>query len=262
MSNSIVSDFHEIINSRSILKALIVKNLVGRYRNSLLGIGWHFIMPIVSLFVYYIVFSQIRISPIPNFWIYLASGLFPFTFMLNNLVNGANCIVDNANMLKKIYFPREIIVISQVLSSLVVTLIGFAAIICATVASGYVLTIYALLIPAVFVIMIIFVTGCVFIFSSLTVYVRDVQHLLNTISMAFFFLTPMYFTLEDVSGFSELIVWLNPFTYFVELFHHTVYYGTMPSTLLVTSSLFISLITFLIGIGLFRKLKRGFAERL
>lgn len=256
------NEIKEIVDSRNVLKSLVKKNLVGRYRNSALGFGWHFVMPAIMLVVYYIVFSQIRSTPIDDFWVYLASGLFPFNYMINNLTNGSGCVVNNANMVKKMYFPRGILVLSQAISTMIIMLIGYSIVIIAIILSGYGISTSILLLPLIILLMFGFVLGYVLLLSAITVYHRDVQHFLSSISMMFFFLTPMYFVSDSISGLFKTIVMANPFTYYVEFFHTIVYYQTIPeinSILIVTCITTISLIC---GAIVFHKLKMNFAERL
>ena len=111
--NDFKNEIKEIYDSRNIIRSLVGKNLFGYYKNSALGFVWHFVMPTVMMIVYYVVFTEIRTVPIPNFWIFMASALFPFTFMLSNLSGGAGSVVANAAMIKKMYFPKEILVFSN-----------------------------------------------------------------------------------------------------------------------------------------------------
>ena len=214
------------------------------------------------LIVYYIVFTQIRISNIEFFWIYISSAIFPFNFMVSNLTSGSGCIVSNAGMVKKIYFPREIIVISQVISSFIVMLMGYSIVLVAVVVSGYKVGWILLMLPVMFIILVMFTLGFTMVVSALTVYVRDVQYFLSSISMVFFFMTPMYFTTDSVDGLLGTIIQINPFTYFVEAFHEIVYYVEMPSLVCIVICVALSLLSFIIGVSVFSKLKKGFAERL
>lgn len=257
-----MNNIKEIYESRNILKAMVVKNLFGHYRSSALGFAWHFIVPAIMMFVYYIVFTQIRSNPIPDFWIYLASGLFPFNFMTSNLSGGSGCIVGNSGMVKKMYFPREIIVLAQVISTFIVMLIGYSIIMAAIIFSGYPLAWAISMVPLIMMIMLAFVTGYVLILSALTVYVRDIQHFIGSITMMFFFMTPMYFTMDSVTGLLSTVVKINPFSYFVESFHQIVYYGTIPELEIIAMCLMIATLSLTIGILIFTKLKRGFVERL
>ncbi len=259
---SICDEFTEIIESRNILKSLIVKNLVGRYKNSILGFLWNFIIPTMMLIIYYVVFTQIRSNEIPYFWIFISSALFPFNYMVSNLVGGSGSIVDNSSLVKKMYFPREILVLSQVFSSFIVMLIGYTVVLLAIFISGYSISVNLLFVPLIMILVVVFTTGFTLIVSAFTVYVRDIQYFLSSISVAFFFLTPMYCVAESTSGIFRTIIFINPFTYYVELLHDTVYYGVPPHTSYLLIGMFIAVLSLTVGIIVFHKLKNGFVERL
>ena len=91
----------------------------------------------IILFLYYIVFTEIRSTTLDYFWVYLASGVFMFNFMMNNIINGAGCILNNVGLVKKIYMLRELIPLGQVLSSFIVELIGYAIIMLFVFGVGY-----------------------------------------------------------------------------------------------------------------------------
>ena len=110
--------------------------------------------------------------------------------------------------------------------------------------------------------MFIFVTGYSLLLSAVTVYVKDIQHLLNSLTIVFFFMTPMYFTIDILSGIFAKVIWVNPFTYFVEAYHSLVYYGTTPELMISLGCVVISVVSLVIGIVVFRALRHGFAERL
>lgn len=266
--NSIIfdikQDIHEIYASRNILRSLIAKYLVGKYKNSFFGIGWHLLVPIIMIVAYYVAFSGLRVgSDIENFWIYLASGMLPFNFMLTNLTGGATYITSNSAMVKKMYFPREIIIFANIISSFIVLLVGYVVLLIIFAFCGFDLNIWCVLVSFLFLIVMGFFTiGYTLIFSSLNVYLRDVQHVLASITMLFFFLSPLYFTPQDAGGLLGTIVWLNPFTYYIESIHSLIYYGLFPETFITLLSLLLAVTTFMIGLVIFRYLKNGFAEKL
>lgn len=254
---------HEIYESRNVLRSLICKDLFGRYKNSTLGFAWHFITPIMMLIVYYVVFTTIRSSSFDDFWIYLASGIFPLNYLMVNLVNGSSCMVGNAALIKKIYFPREIIAIAHIVVSLVIMTIGLLIVVLSIILLDYPVNYSLLLLPIGIVLLAIFSTGMVLFFSSITVYVRDIYNFLTTISIVFYFITPVYFTIsESTSRTMDLIIYSNPFSYFIEFFHHAIYYGTYPDIILMGACFILASSSFIIGLITFNKLKGGFAERL
>ena len=262
MSTTIKQDLKELYDCRSILRALVVKNLFGRYKNSIMGFAWHFIMPMVLMCVYYIVFNTIRAKAIPDFWVYMSCGIFPFIFMINNLKKGPAAITSNSGMVKKMYFPRSILVFSEVIYSFIVMLIGYLLVITAIIITGYKIELSLIVLPFILLLMLIFVTGYVLMLSSINVYIRDLQYLINSISMVFYFITPLDFSTDDVSGILSYVIAANPFAYYIRACQQIVYYGVFPSLDIVIVCAILPLVTMVMGAIIFRKLRRGFAERL
>lgn len=253
----------EIYQYRNILWALVRRNIVGKYKNSFLRFAWHFITPLCLIVLYYIVFTGIRSNPIDSFWIYLGCGIFPFTFMNSNLISGSGCILNNGSYISKMYFPREIVPLAQVTSSFIVMMFGYAVIMILTIASGYALNPIALLmLPVMFVLSYIFVLGMVMLVSSIVVYVKDIQHLLTSMSMVFFFTTPMFYLASETTGILSKLIWINPFTYFVEAYHDIVYFGMIPDMEIIIACVTLAVAFLAVGTVVFKRLKRGFVERL
>lgn len=262
-NGNVKNDIREVYASRNILRSLVSKDLFGRYRNSALGFAWHFVTPLVMLAVYYVVFTEIRSSPIPDFWVYLASSIFPFTFMTSNLSGGAGCVTGNAGMVKKMYFPREILVLAHVISNFIIMLLGYIAALVIIVISGFPLNPMSLaMLPPILLLIAAFTAGYVFLFSSLNVYIRDIQYILSSFTMVIFFMTPMYFISGDVSGILSKLIWINPFTYYVEALHSIVYFGEIPGLKILLMCIILPIVSLTMGLAVFRRLRRGFAERL
>ena len=252
----------EVYEYRRVMYSMIRKNLFGKYKNSFFGFLWHFFQPLLLMAIYYIVFTEVRSSAIPDYWIYLSSALFPFNFMTSNLTAGSGAITDDPGMVKKIYFPREILVLSKVLSSFIVMVLGYSVVLALIICLGHATSITFLMVPVVLLLMLLFVTGYVLLLSSITVYVRDLRYFMNSIYLVFIFMTPMYFMANEVSGILETIIWYNPFTYYVEFLHSIIYFQTMPGTSVMLVCTILPIATLLIGYAVFRRLKPGFVERL
>ena len=257
------SELKEIYEYRTIFKSLVWKDLFGRYKNSYLGFIWHFFTPILMMLVYYIGFTEIRSNSMDSFWVFLASGLFPFTFMMSSIIAGSTYVVGSAGMLQKMYFPREIVVLSRVASSFIVMLIGYSVVLLVTIISGFQLNWFCMLVvPVIMIFMFMFALGCALLISSMTVYVRDLQHLLSSLSVVFYFFTPMYFLASETTGILHAVVWLNPLTYYVESFHQLVYWGIMPDWLVLGMVFLLGVVLLILGWFVFNRLKHGFVERL
>lgn len=261
-SSQIRSELKEIYQYRTMLIALVKKDLIGRYRHSFLGFFWHFVSPLMLILIYYIAFSSVKISSIDNFGLYVAIGVFPFNFMLNNLISGSNCIINNGQMINKMYFPNIILVLSQVISSFVVFLIGIAIVSCISLGLGLSFSIVSFFSFAFLILLIfIFAFGLVLLFSSICVYVKDVQLFLTSISTMFFFLTPMFYLADETTGILNIIIWINPFTYFVEGFHQILFWGYAVNPNILLGCIGLSILSITAGMITFYKLKNGFAQR-
>ena len=227
-----------------------------------MGFAWHFVIPIIMMIVYYVVFNTIRPNSIPEYWVYLSSGLFPFTFMMENLNRGPGAITSNSGMVKKMYFPRIILILSEVISSFIVMIIGYTMVLIGILAIGHDIGVQIIVLPVILVLMTVFVTGYVLLLSSITVYFRDIQYLINSLSMVFYFITPMYFTMNDVSGLFVNIIAINPFAYYVQAYHQILYYNEFPDITTLSVCALLPLVSITVGLIVFHYLKRGFAERL
>jgi len=261
MSSTIIESMKEVYEYRRLLYSMVVRNLKGEYKSSYLGFAWHFITPAIMVILFYVVFTALRGGVIENYWVYLCIGMFPFTFFQTNLGGGSNCVVSNAGTIKKMYFPREIIVLSRIISTFITFLLAYVAVIALMLLSGITIGLGAVIfLPAVMVLSIIFATGYVLLLSSITVFVRDVHHFLEAISRIFLWTTPIFYLASEVSGILETIIWSNPLTYFIESYHDILYLGVAPSMFQLGVCLILAVVTLVAGAVVFNRLKGKFAE--
>ena len=166
--------FKDIYNYRELLKTNVKKDIRGKYKGSFLGILWSFINPLLQVVVYWIVFPYLmRGAGGDNYLIYLITGLIPWTFFLTTVSAGTTSIKSNAGIIKKVYFPREILLISQVLSGLVNFFISCVIIIAFCLAFGLGVTKYIIMLPVIALIQAILILGIIFILGSVNVYIQD-----------------------------------------------------------------------------------------
>jgi len=264
ITSSIGKDIREIYDSRNILRSLVAKNLYGRYKNSLLGFAWNFITPIFLMLMYYIIFTEIRTgSNIENRWIFISTAIFLFSFLTHSITSGTNVFTGNAGMIKKMYFPREILVFANAISSMIVCLIGYGSVMIMLVITQYPINwLYVPLLLPLFIISFLFGIGCIFLLSSIAVYIRDIQYALGMIGIALFIMTPMRYMASDATGILSTLIWYNPLTYYIETVHDILYFGQMPSTFYLIMCTTLSILMLVLGYMTFKKLKHGFVKRL
>jgi len=254
--------FQKLYHYREFLNTSIKKEIRGKYKKSFLGILWSFLNPLLMLMVYAIIFPIILKSPEKNYVMFLMTALIPWTFFTTVVTQGASTIVANGNILKKVYFPREILPISTVTSGLVNFLISCIIIFIFLMFTGIGFSKYILLLPFVILIEYLFLLGIVFILSSITVYLRDLEHIIGVIIQALFYGTPIVYSLSTIPEKFMWVFQLNPMAYIVQGYRDILYYQVMPDLGGLFVILGISIFLVIIGYQIFNRLQRGFAEEL
>ena len=245
------------------IASLIKRDLRGRYKGSVLGFAWTFLNPLLQLCVYTVVFSVIMRSGIKDYYLFLFVALIPWIFFSSSLTGGASCIISQKELVKKIYFPREVLPISLVTCQLVNMLLSLAVVFAVLLVSGKGVNLITLpfLVPVILVEYLL-ALGIAFITSSVTVYLRDLEHILIIVAMAWQFLTPVMYSIDMVPERLRFVFWLNPMSSVIIAYRDVLYYQQIPrlNTLLTAVGLGLALLA--VGWVLFGKLERHFAEEL
>ena len=250
----------ELIKYKEFLKSNVKKDIRGKYKGSFLGVLWSFINPLLSVVVYAIVFHYIMRFNIDHYLIYLISGIIPWTFFTNSVTAGLNSVLYNADIIKKVYFPRAILPISGVTSCLVNFSISCVIVVLFALFSGVGVSFYLLLIPLIAVIQYIFTLGIAFIISAVEIYVRDIEHIITFLISMLFYVTPILYTPSYVPDKFAWILKINPLAYIIEAYHSVIYYKELPNLGDLGIVFGISMIVLFLGYKVFDKLQRGFAE--
>ena len=253
----------EIYEYRLMIYSLVKRDLRGKYKGSVLGFMWTFVNPLLQLLVYNMVFSIIMKAGVEKFYLYLFVGLIPWLFFSAAITGGSTCIIAQKDLIKKIRFPREIIPISFVTSQFVNMLLSFIVVILVSLVSGVHLTVGGILcLPVIMLVEYIMALGIALISSSLTVYFRDLEHILAIIAMAWLYATPICYPETMVPEKYLSLYRLNPVTPIVNAYRDVLYYGRTPDLTTLLIAIGIGLVTVLIGVLVFGRLQRRFAEEL
>ncbi len=254
--------FKKIYNYRELLKTNVKKEIRGRYKNSILGIMWSFLNPLLQLLVYSVIFGALLAGGDETYPIYICIALIPWTYFTTAITQAAFTVIGNADIIKKVYFPREILPISVVTSGAVNFVISTIIILAFVIFSGVGLSWYILLYPFILLIQYVLLLGIGFIVSSVTVYFRDLEHIIGVILMAAFYGTPIVYKLEQLPHTLQIIVQLNPMTHLINAYRDIFYYHQMPNMQILFILLGASVVLTVIGYFIFKKLQKGFAEEL
>lgn len=258
-----MSFIKEIFQYREMIFNLIRRDLRGRYKGSVLGFLWTFVNPLLQLAVYTMVFSVILRAGIDKYYLFLFVALIPWMFLANSVLAGSGIILMEKHLVTKIYFPREVLPISTVTSNFINMLYSFIIVLLAVLFFGDNLNVIAWFsLPIVMVIEYIFALGCTLFVSAITVYFRDMQHIINIVTMAWQFLTPVMYSAEMVPENMRTVFMINPMTPIIIAYRDILYYGVFPNIKTLILPLMVSIIILIIGEIVFRKLQRGFAEEL
>ncbi len=260
--------FKELYKYRELLSTSVKKEIRGKYKGSLLGVMWSFVSPLLMILVYATIFPLIMRGGTENYYIYLTTGILPWIFFSNSIAQGAGTIIANAGLIKKVYFPRVILPISIVTSGAINFIISCVVIFIFLLASGMGITVNVLYLPLIIIVQYIFTLGLLFIISSINVYIRDVEYIVNFLILLLMYLTPILWQVDMIaSSTSSLskyadLVFMNPLAGIIESYHNIFYYQVRPSFTILGLVAIYSVIQLIVGYKIFRKLERGFAEEM
>lgn len=250
----------EIAQYRSMLWGMTSADLRTRYKGSALGFLWTFVNPLLTLVVYTIIFSVIMRANIKHYAVFMFTGLLAWNMFATSVQSASNVIVGRAALVKKIYFPREILPLSIVLGSLINYLLSLLIYIPFLLIYGFKPSWLWLYLP--FIVLVVFMTtlGLSLVFSSLNVFFRDLEHMLGIFIQLWFYVTPVIYSINMVPARFRDLFKINPLTSVILSLQNIFYYGQPPHWKLLMYGGFFGLVSLLFGTILFGKLSKKFAE--
>jgi ABC-type polysaccharide/polyol phosphate export permease len=230
----------ELYQYRDLIKNLVIRDLKVRYKNSVLGVLWSLLNPLLMTLVFTIVFTLMIQSDIENFPVFFMCGFLPWSFLSTSLMGATGSIVNNASLIKKVFFPREILPIAEVLSNLINFLIALLVLFAMLLAFRVKLTPAVLTLPFIILTQFMFTIGLSFLLSTANVFYRDTQHILEVVMQAWFFLTPIFYPIDMMPEQKILLgmtidvrLWarrLNPMASLVASYRDALYRGEVTGT--------------------------------
>ena len=261
-------EFARIFDYREMLKNSVRKELRVRYKASFLGFLWTFINPLLQLIIYAFVFNKVmRITPPPgvNYTLMVFVALVPWTCISSTINQSTMVIISNGNLLKKIYFPRLILPLSLTVTNFINMLFTEIIVFIAALLLGGHLTWAYLALPLSFVGIFLFSFSISVLLSAITVYFRDLEHIINIFTMLWFYLTPIIYPIEYLNGKSANIIFiykLNPMYGLIQSVRDIMVMWKFPEWGFLFYDMAFSIVLLLIALAVFDKLQRRFAEEL
>lgn len=253
---------NDLYNYRELLKTNVKKEIRGKYKGSFLGVLWSFVNPLLMVLVYAIVFPFILKVKEPNYLVFLITAIIPWNWFTTVVSQGSGTFIYNSNIIKKVYFPREIMPISIVTSGFVNFLISCLIILIFVIGSGIGISWHLVFLPLIVIVQYILCLAIVFVLSAINVYIRDVEYIVNFFVMMLFYATPILYNPTLIGGKLGMILKFNPMAHLINAYRDIFYYQKIPQLASLGVLAVISTICLWIGFKIFKKLERGFAEEL
>lgn len=256
MSNLKPAHYWELISE------ITTREIKARYKQSVLGYAWVILNPLIQMLVMAFVFSHIIRFPTIGtpYALFLYVGLLPWTLFSGTLIAATNSLVNNASLLQKIYFPREVFVLSTILAKMVDFFLASSVLVLFMLYFRQPITVHVLWFIPIFLIQQLFTYGLSLITAALNLFYRDIQYLLNLLVLVWLYLTPVIYPVEIFPVKYRFIFQLNPLAVIINAYRQVVLGGAAPNLQSLAIALAVSLLTLLIGFRLFKKLEGVFAD--
>lgn len=251
MKNNMNLFIGELFNSRSVLFQLISQQLILRYRRTALGYLWTLVNPLLMMSVMALVFSSLNKVDLKTFSVFLFTGMIPWNFFSSLVGQAGNSYINNEGLIKKIYLPKIIFPLSIAVALFIDSVFSFIALFAIIFAIGGSLSPAVLFIPIAYFLLFFFSLGIGLIMSIATVFFRDLQYIILIALQGLFFLTPIIYKHESLSGKVAWLVGLNPVLPFIELFRAPLYLSILPSSSIIIQASLLSLSAMVFGLLIF-----------
>lgn len=251
---------------RELLRTLVSKDIRSRYKGSVLGFAWNFVIPLLQLLVFWLLFGIIvKVAPPGDYpyAVFLFTGLLPWNFFANSVIGGAMSIVGNSNLVKKIFFPLQILPTATVLSQFVSLLLGMVVLAAILIGFGIGFGWQLILLPIPFAIEMVFILGVVYFIACANVFYRDIEHIMGIIVMAWMYLTPVLYPINILDGkpaWAQLAAHMNPMTGIINAYQVILLDHAMPDWKWLGYSAVAAVAMFIIGFLVFNRYKFRFEE--
>ena len=262
-----VEMFTSLWRNRELILASAKREILGRYRGSVLGLLWSFFNPIFMLAVYTFVFSvvfkarwSVGSESKTEFALVLFAGLIVFNLFAECINRAPALILANPNYVKKVVFPLETLTFVSLLSALYHALISLGVWLAAYVILFGVPHASALYLPFVVMPFALFILGLSWILASLGVYLRDVSQFIGVITSVLMFLSPIFYPISALPESYQHLLYLNPLTPVIEMVRGVLYWGKMPDFLLLALYWLVTGTIAWLGFAWFQKTRKGFAD--
>lgn len=251
-----------IVEYRELIRILTVSDLKVKYQSSVLGFLWSLLNPLLMMLVLYFVFSNVFRFEDDSFALYLLIGIVGWRFLANGTMTSISAIVGKPSLVTKVYVPRQVLVLSTVLSSFASSILEFSVLVPLLIFFGVDLSMNVLFFPVIHLAFLVLVYGTSLILSSLYVYYRDLNQIWDVLLQAGFFLSPIVYPISIVPEKYLAAYMMNPVTLTIEMYRDVLLYSQTPGAGDLAFIVAAAAGVLIAGTAVFGRLERRFAEEI
>jgi ABC-2 type transport system permease protein len=264
LSMTMLTDLRGMLRYKELIRTLVMRQIKIRYKTLALGYVWTILEPLVTMFVLSFVIGTLLKSRTENFSAYLLSGLIPWMFFNASLSKSPTVLITSAGLIKKIYFPREVLVLSTVIINFFNLLLSFVGYIPLMLILSIPLTPQILSLPLAMLCLFLLSFGFALILACSNVYFRETETLVRFVLRMAFFLTPIFYTIEHrvPERFLALYLSLNPLAVIIMSFRSALLGTAFPAPQYLLTGSVTSFMVFYLGYRIFKKNENAVVKRI
>ena len=256
------SDIRQLVHYRELLWSLVVRDIKVRYKQSALGIAWAIIQPLSATVLFALIFS--RFVKIPTggipYPVFYYSALLPWTFLSASVSFGVPSLINNMNLVTKIYFPREILPIASVIACFVDFLIASVVFVGMMIFYRVPVGFSILLVPLIVAVQVLLTLGIVLVSSALSVFYRDIRFVVPVGLQLWMYATPVIYPVSAVPERFRAIYMLNPMAGIIGVYRTIVLSASFPEAKYLLVACLVSTGLFVLGYRYFKRAEMEFAD--
>lgn len=251
-----------VIQRRALTVELVWRELKLRYRGTWLGVLWTFLNPLVFTVVYTLVFSYFLRIGIPKFPAFLLTGLLPWRWFSESIMDGTSCLVNYATFLRNAVFPVQVLPVISVGTGMMNYIFSLPVLFILLAVYEVPLKWTVLALPLVMAVQFLLILGIVYFTATFDVFLRDLRYIIQHILMVAFYLTPIMYDLSIIPPQFHWLLKMNPMTVVIDGYRHVLFYGTWPHWRNLSLVFALALILLVVGTIVFERNRETFAEYL
>lgn len=248
--NSYIQNFKKF---KPLLGELVARDVKIKYRRSVLGVLWTLLNPLCMMLILSLVFSNIFKFDVENYSLYILSGQVVFNFFSGATTDAMSSIISNGPLIKKVYVPKYLFVLSRIISSFINLLASFTALLLVMIATRAELHWKVVLVVIPLILLVVFSLGVGLVLAAITVKFRDVMHLYSVFTTALMYLTPVIYPMSILPNWLYKLVMLNPLTNMLMMFRDVMINNNIFDLKSLIIAIIETALMFLIGLYVFYK---------